>query len=111
MTSQSNHARRLRRHGTLAEAILWRRLRNRALAGAKFRRQHPIGPYVADLCRVEAALVVEVDGSHHAPHRDARRSAFLEAEGFIVLRFGNDDVVTHPNEVLRRIEEALTRNR
>jgi very-short-patch-repair endonuclease len=110
-SAQSDRARRLRRETTLAEAVLWRRLRNRALCGAKFRRQHPIGPYTADFCCVEAALIVEADGSQHEPGRDAFRTAFLEKEGFLVLRFWNDDVLTNPEGVLQRIEEALTRNR
>jgi adenine-specific DNA-methyltransferase len=70
-----------------------------------------VGSYVADFCCVEAALIVEADGSHHGPERDARRTAFLEAEGFLVLRFTNNDVLTNPEGLLQRIEEALTRNR
>jgi len=111
MVVSSDRARDLRRNGTKAEAVLWRRLRNRGLAGAKFRRQHPIGPYFADLCCVEMMLVVEVDGGQHQPDRDAKRTAFLEEKGFLVLRFWNNDVLTNPEGVLQRIEEALTRNR
>jgi len=109
--ARTKQARRLRRDSTLAEGLLWRHLRNRGLAGAKFRRQHPVGPYVADLCCAEAMLIVEVDGSQHGPARDAPRTAALEAEGFMVLRFWNIDVLQSLEGVLLRIEEALTRNR
>ena len=91
--------------------MLWRHLRNRGLAGAKFRRQHPIGPYVADLCCVEAMLIVEADGCQHGPARDSQRTASLEAEGFAILRFWNSDILRNLEGVLLRIEEALTRNR
>ena len=108
---QSDRARKLRSKSTLAEALLWRHLRNRGLGGGKFRRQHPVGSYVADFCCLEAMLLVEADGSQHAPASDARRTAFLEAEGFVVLRFWNNDVLANPEGVLQRIEEALTRSR
>ena len=84
--ARTKQARRLRRDSTLAEGVLWRHLRDRGLAGAKFRRQHPVGPYVADLCCLEAMVIVEVDGSQHGPARDAQRTAILEAEGFMVFR-------------------------
>ena len=109
--ARTNQARRLRQGSTLAEGLLWRRLRNRGLAGAKFRRQHPAGPYVADLCCLESMLIVEVDGSQHGPARDARRTAILEGEGFTVLRFWNEDVLHNLEGVLLLIEEALTRSR
>ncbi|OWJ64447.1 endonuclease domain-containing protein [Inquilinus limosus] len=109
--ARTKQARRLRRDSTLAEGLLWRHLRDHGLAGAKFRRQHPVGPYVADLCCLEAMLIVEVDGSQHGPARDAQRNAALEAEGFMVLRFWNNDVLQSLEGVLLRIEEALTRNR
>ncbi|MGL4960798.1 MAG: endonuclease domain-containing protein [Inquilinus sp.] len=109
--ARTRQARRLRHDSTLAEGLLWRRLRNRGLAGAKFRRQHPVGPYVADLCCAEAMLIIEVDGSHHGPVRDAQRTAFLESEGYTVLRFWNIDILQELEGVLLRIEEALTRSR
>ena len=109
--ARTSRARRLRQDSTNAEAVLWRHLRNRGLAGAKFRRQHPIGPYVADLCCVEAMLIVEADGGQHDPTQDSRRTTYLQAEGFIVLRFWNSDILHNIEGVLLRIEEALTRNR
>ena len=85
-------ARRLRRAMTRSERIVWGALRLRP-GGLKFRRQHPIGPYIADFACPEAQLVIELDGSGHAApaamERDARRRAFLEAEGWRVIRFWN----------------------
>jgi len=103
------YARDLRRHQTDAERRLWRRLRDRQLAGAKFRRQHPIGQYIVDFCCLEAKLVVELDGGQHAARRatDTERTAFLEAQGYRVLRFWNNDVLSNLDGVLQRIAEAL----
>src|SRR5262249_48306064 len=93
--STRRYSRALRGEPTDAEALLWRRLRGRQLNGAKFRRQHPIGPYFADLCCVEARLVIELDGGQHAEQtaEDAGRTAYLGAQGFRVVRFWNDDVL------------------
>ena len=66
-----NRARRLRHAQTDAESRLWARLRARQICGAKFRRQHSIGPFIADFCCVEYGLVVELDGGQHASHADA----------------------------------------
>jgi len=84
------------------------RLRGRQL-GAKFRRQHRIGPYIADLCCVERRLVVELDGGQHSEQIDAdqKRSAFMESHGFRVLRFWNDQVLTDTDGVLEQILAAL----
>jgi len=94
---------------TDAEARLWDRLRDRRLAGAKFRRQHPAGPYIVDFCCVEWRLVVEVDGGQHAQadSGDDGRSAYLASAGFNVLRFWNSDVLTDIESVLGRIAEYL----
>jgi very-short-patch-repair endonuclease len=81
---------------TRAEALLWSYIRRRTLGGAKFRRQHPIGPYIADFACVAVKLVVEVDGATHwTPEErahDARRTQFLEGEGWRVVRVTNTDV-------------------
>ena len=69
------------------------------------------GSYIADLCCPEAMLIIEVDGSQHGLARDAQRTTALEAEGFMVLRFWNDEVLRDLEAVLLRIEEALTRSR
>jgi very-short-patch-repair endonuclease len=84
----------LRREATDAEKLLWARLRNRRL-GFKFKRQHPIGPFVADFCRHERALVIELDREQHAfdTIRDARRTAFLNENGYRVIRFWNYEIL------------------
>jgi lysyl-tRNA synthetase class 2 len=92
-------ARALRRGQTDAEKKLWSRLRASQL-GAKFRRQHPIGGYIADFCCIEQRLIVELDGGQHFEQRgyDLRRSQALEALGFRVLRFWNDDVLLRTDD-------------
>ena len=84
-----SNARRLRRDQTDAERKLWPRLRGRQVNGAKFRRQHPVGRYIADFCCPELGIVVELDGGHHAlkPLTDRRRTDFLAQRGYRVLRF------------------------
>ncbi|HET7852667.1 MAG TPA: endonuclease domain-containing protein [Methyloceanibacter sp.] len=104
-------ARSLRQRSTDAERKLWSRLRDRRLMGFKFRRQVPRGHYVVDFLCVEAALVVEVDGSQHADRRseaDRLRTAELEREGLTVLRFWNVDVLQNLEGVLALISEALS---
>ena len=100
-------ARSLRKRPVPAEALLWKVLRNRTLAGYKFRRQHPIGPFVVDFACVECKLVVELDGPSHLPRKepDALRSQFLETEGWSVIRFWNTDIYEH----LEPVKEAIYR--
>jgi len=101
-------ARRLRRTMTDAERRLWSHLRNRTLCGYKFRRQAPIGPYVADFACMERRLIVEVDGGQHsACVADALRTMALQAEGYRVLRFWNNDVLLQTPAVLEQILAAL----
>jgi very-short-patch-repair endonuclease len=102
-------ARRLRRDATDAEKALWRYLRNRSAGGGKFRRQQPIGPYIVDFVCLNARLVIEVDGGQHAVTlaADTQRTAFLEKEGYRVLRFWNHDVLANPRGVYDTIERAL----
>ena len=111
MRGKRNHGRerRLRRVQTEAERALWQRLRDRRLLGCKFRRQQRIGPYFADFACVEAMLVVELDGSQHLTQQrhDDVRTSFLEAQGFRVLRFWNDDALRDTAAVLAAIATAL----
>ncbi len=102
-------ARSLRKRQTDAEQRLWTRLRDRRLLGFKFRRQHPVGRYIADFCCTEARLLIELDGGQHAiDHtRDAERTAMLERDGYLVLRFWDNDVFQNLEGVLQRIVEAL----
>jgi very-short-patch-repair endonuclease len=103
-----DRARELRAAMTDAERTLWRCLRLRQLDGYRFRRQVPIGPYVADFACLQAGLVVEVDGGQHAGTRfDQGRDAFLRAQGFSVLRFWNNEVLRNPDAVCGAILAAL----
>ena len=87
-------ARRLRRGMTDPERLLWRQLRQRQVGGCRFRRQAPIGPYVADFACLERGVVVEVDGGQHCDSRtDPVRDRYLQGRGFRVLRFWNHDVL------------------
>lgn len=105
------NARALRANGTDAEQALWSQLRSRQLAGRKFRRQHPIGPYIADFACVQAKLVVELDGGQHAQadalEHDERRTRFLQNQGWHVLRFWNHEVLAELAGVLQAIALAL----
>ena len=102
-------ARRLRKNMTGAEHALWRYLRLRQLEGHKFRRQVRIGPYIADFACLKAMLVIEVDGGQHADNLqyDATRAAWLEARGYQLLRFWNNDVLSNTDGVLSLIRETL----
>ncbi|MFC7051355.1 endonuclease domain-containing protein [Hansschlegelia quercus] len=100
-------ARVFRRDATDAERAMWRLLRNRRLASLKFRRQTPIGPYVADFACVSKRLIVEIDGGQHAESdADRRRDAYLAREGWIVLRFWNNEAFENPEGVLLKIAAA-----
>ena len=102
-------ARGLRATQTDAEARLWLLLRDRRLAGWKFRRQHQIPPYVVDFYCDQARLVIELDGNQHADMmvRDARRTRFLESRGLHVRRYWNNAVLTDIEPVLQDIWNAL----
>ena len=91
-----DRARRLRRDMTMAEKKVWAVVRHRQLEGLHFRRQVPIGPFIADFCCLAAKLIVEVDGGQHADsaHDDAR-TRWLEREGFVVLRLWNNEVMSN----------------
>ena len=109
MVSLVSTARRLRRDQTDAERKLWLRLRDRRLEGLKFRRQVTIGPYIADFCCESQRLVIELDGGQHAERadQDAARTAALEAQGYLVLRFWNNDVLRNMDGVLESILDTL----
>jgi very-short-patch-repair endonuclease len=101
-------ARVLRTTSTHAEALLWEALRGRKLGGIKFRRQHPIGPFVADFCCAERRLVVELDGEVHATQRerDVERDALLHQAGYTVIRFTNEQVLHDLQAVLGAIDQV-----
>jgi very-short-patch-repair endonuclease len=102
-------AREFRVVSTEPEARLWRRLRRGQLDGRHFRRQVPIGPYIADFACASARLVVEIDGETHATSGgyDAARSAFLQRAGWRVIRFWNNEVMGNIDGVVEGILEAL----
>ena len=101
-------ARQLRREQTPAEALLWEHLRNRRLKGLKFRRQHPVGRFVADFYCAQHHLIVELDGAVHRMQGeyDALRTEELERDGYRVIRFTDNQVERDLEWVLERIAEA-----
>ena len=101
-------ARSLRKNMTRAEVILWQHLRRKQMLGLPIRRQHPIGPYIADFACRPLKLVIEVDGDTHADAAyDARRTRFMEREGWQVLRVFNVDVYENLDGVLELIGSRL----
>lgn len=94
---------------TDAERALWARLRGRQLGGCKFRRQAPVGPYVLDFVCFEGKVVIELDGGQHAlqAEKDERRTAWLQSNGFLVLRFWNHDVFTDMDVILEIIGRSV----
>ena len=98
-------ARDLRQNMTESEQTLWNRLSNKKLSGLRFRRQHPIGRYIADFYNHENRLVIELDGEIHNKQReyDYNRDKFLKASGYKVIRFTNKDINTNIEEVVRTI--------
>jgi len=111
--TQRNKARQLRREMTPAEGILWRHLRARRFAGFKFRRQHPIGYYYADMACHECKLIIELDGETHLGRemRDRERTQYLEAQGWLVLRFWNTEVYDELEPVLEAIYRTCDRRK
>ena len=103
-------ARALRQQDTDAERRLWNAIRDRRLAGWKFKRQVPRDGYIVDFLCADAKLIVEVDGSQHLEAgraNDANRTKALESDGYFVVRFTNTDVLTNVNGVLESILELL----
>jgi very-short-patch-repair endonuclease len=101
-------ARQLRAQLTDAEMRLWMHLRRRQLNGAYFRKQCPIGPYIADFACLDAKLIIELDGSQHADSAsDASRDAWLTRHGYRTLRFWNNDVLQNMEGVIIAITAAL----
>jgi very-short-patch-repair endonuclease len=87
---------------------LWQLLRSRQFGGIKFRRQHPVGRFVVDFACVEQRIILEADGGQHdGSDADVRRTAWLEAEGWRVVRFWNNEILENPEGVLARIETVF----
>ncbi len=105
-------ARQLRQNQTDVEQLLWKYLRNRRFDGVKFRRQHPIDPYIVDFICLEKKLIIELDGGNHnteeGKKNDKERSLYLQKNNYKLLRFWNNELITDLDEVLLIIHHALT---
>ena len=101
-----------RRYATEAESILWNLLRGKHL-GVRFRRQHPVEGYIPDFICLPCKLIIEVDGGYHylegQPISDEERTVYLEAKGYHVLRFTNEEVIAAPEKVLSLIKDELNK--
>ena len=111
MAGAVGRARRLRSNPTDAEKALWSILSRRQMNGHRFRRQVPVGRFIADFVCHEARVIVEVDGGQHDPANasERERQVFLEAEGYRVLRFWNNEVLGNLVDVQARIIDTLSR--
>jgi very-short-patch-repair endonuclease len=107
---RTDNARSLRSDMTIAEHKLWQAIRGKQIEDWRFRRQHPIGPYIADFACIDKLLVIELDGGQHQDQvaYDARRTAYVESLGWQVLRFWNNDVLNNLDGVLAKVVEVLT---
>jgi very-short-patch-repair endonuclease len=105
-------ARKMRQSPTSAESFLWNFLRNRQLQNAKFKRQYPFKPYIADFYCHDFKLIVELDGAYHCDalvkSRDLERDAYFHSLGIKVLRFDNNDVFNNLELVLATISNSLS---
>jgi very-short-patch-repair endonuclease len=104
-------AKSLRQRSTRAEQTLWRLLRGRRFAAAKFRRQVPVGPWIVDFVSYEHRLIVEADGGQHNESKaDVRRDDDLAAWGFHVLRYWNNDILGRPQSVLEQLAATIAKS-
>ena len=103
-------ARKLRKESTDAEQLLWKHLRTKQLHGLKFRRQEQIGRFIADFVCFERNLIIEADGGQHAveKEKDLERTVWLNSQGFTVLRFWNNEILSNPEGVLEVIFNTCT---
>lgn len=111
MNEIDNNARELRKNMTLQERKLWKFLRNRSVNNCRFRRQFPVGNYIVDFICREKRLIIELDGGQHNEDKniiyDAKRTKFLENEGYKVIRFWNNDVDYNIEAVVEEIVKYL----
>tara|TARA_B100000678_G_C18044821_1_gene436176 strand:+ start:269 stop:625 length:357 start_codon:yes stop_codon:yes gene_type:complete len=105
---QVTRARALRRSSTDAEALLWSHLRNRRFHDLKFRRQVPLGRFIVDFYCHELRLVIELDGGQHSEEADRERTAWLQSEGFRVVRFWNHEVLENADGVLMELGRRIS---
>ncbi|PIF89551.1 very-short-patch-repair endonuclease [Acidovorax sp. 62] len=105
---QRQFTKNLRQNMTDAELLLWKHLRAHRMGDQKFRRQQPLGPYIVDFVHFAQRLIIEADGGQHAgAAHDAARDAWLQSQGFRVLRFWNNDILLRTDAVLEAIWAAL----
>ena len=108
----TQESRRLKRNATNAERRLWQALRSGQVDGASFRRQHPIRPYIVDFCAPSLKLVIELDGGQHGREpfiaKDAARTEWLTKQGFVILRFWNNDVLGNDEGVVAEIVRVVS---
>lgn len=105
----TTRSRQLRANPTDAEASLWSRLRSKQVAGVRFNRQYPVGPYICDFAARSKGLVIELDGGQHAlaSSYDSARTCYIERRGYRVLRFWNNDVLNNLDGVIWEIERVI----
>ncbi|GAA0563294.1 endonuclease domain-containing protein [Rhizomicrobium electricum] len=105
-----SNARQMRHEPTDAERKFWFAVRGRKFDGYKFKRQYPVGPYIADFVCLDQRLIVELDGGQHAQQAeyDIKRTDFLQSRGFRILRVWNDDFLRTPDAILEGVWRALT---
>ncbi|MBI5695609.1 MAG: endonuclease domain-containing protein [Nitrospirae bacterium] len=96
-------AKELRKNSTIAESLLWNRLRLKQMDGLKFKRQQPIDNYIVDFVCLEKRLIIELDGGQHSADVDGERDVYLTGNGFKVLRFWNNEIFENMNGVLETI--------
>lgn len=107
--NQKEFVKKLRRNMTDAERRLWSKLRSKQLMGLKFRRQHPLGPYIVDFVCLEKNIIIEIDGGQHVldVDKDSSRDEWLKSEGFEVLRYWNNEVLKETSNVLDDIQRRM----
>ncbi len=110
LNSKQLFARQLRKQQTKTEHIVWQHIRAKRLKGLKFKRQQPLGNYIVDFICFEASLIIEIDGGQHAENKeyDKQRDDWLQTQGYKVLRFWNNDVLTNFEGVYDSICAYLT---
>jgi very-short-patch-repair endonuclease len=104
-----HRASELRKEATPAESKLWSYLRLMREDGVRFRRQHAIGPFIADFCAPRKKIVIELDGNQHLEQHDydQERTDYLETQGYKVIRFWNNDVINNIEGIMREIGAVL----
>jgi very-short-patch-repair endonuclease len=109
MNQSRSRARQLRKNPTDAERLLWQKLRLWQVDGCKFRRQQPLGPYIVDFVCLQKRLIVELDGGQHAQQKDydKGRDGWLVGQGFLVLRFWNNDALKNIDGLMEVIAKEL----